>query len=392
MKVMILIDPSAISYLSSFPSAKNQSGYERQSQSGFERQLQVGTDYREYDRENHRLLASNLNAPSTGMVQEVALLTFDAELKLVDAFFTNIQPLVTILDAVQFRAMCQSGKRHDNRWTALMNTVLALGSIAIRLAGDTSHSIYYQRAQAVLGLEYFAQPHLESIQTLGLIAGYYLHFVSQPNLAYPLMGVAIRMAAALGLHKEPFGLSGSSADLRRRVWWSLFCMDTFSCMTLGRPTSGRCGPSIIIKLPTLCGNDVSQVPLIPRSHWYNITLTADLALAQRSLATVNLVESTRFCIIATQIQEALATSPRIRHDQVAELDKKLVDWYEQLPLLLASPQEATTAAISTIQTNIQWRYLNSRMLLYRPALLDYAMGLTLFSTSTNVRDVTCVSE
>ncbi|KAJ5657862.1 uncharacterized protein N7484_001511 [Penicillium longicatenatum] len=169
------------------------------------------------------------------------------------------------------------------------------------------------------------------------------------------MGIAIRMVAALGLHEEPFGLSGSSADLWRRVWWSLFCLDTFSCMTLGRPTFGRCGPSINIKLPMLCGND-------------------------RSLATVNLVESTRFCIIATQIQEALATSPRIRHDQVAELDKKLVDWYEQLPLLLTSPQEATTAAISTIQTNIQWRYLNSRMLLYRPALLNYAMRLTPFST------------
>ncbi|KAJ5273608.1 hypothetical protein N7478_008733 [Penicillium angulare] len=149
------------------------------------------------------------------------------------------------------------------------------------------------------------------------------------------MGIAIRIVGALGLHKEPFGLSGSSADLRRRVWWSLFCMDTFSCMTLGRPTFGRCRPSINVKLPSLCGND---------------------------------------------IQEALATSPRIRHDQVAELDKKHVDWYEQLPLLLSTPQEATTAAISTIQTNIQWRYLNSRMLLYRSALLDYAMRLTPFST------------
>ncbi|KAJ5273609.1 hypothetical protein N7478_008734 [Penicillium angulare] len=82
IKVMILIDPSAISYQASLPSAK--------SQSGLESQLLLGTDYRDYDRENHRPLASTLNAPSTRIVQEVAPLTFHAGLKLIDAFFTNI--------------------------------------------------------------------------------------------------------------------------------------------------------------------------------------------------------------------------------------------------------------------------------------------------------------
>jgi hypothetical protein len=101
--------------------------------------------------------------------------------------------------------------------------------------------------------------------------------------------------------------------------------------------------------------------------------------SQRSLAAVSLVENTRFCIIATQIQEILATSPGLPYDQMADLDKKLVDWYERLPSLLTNTTEAPTAFVSTIRQNIQWRYLNCRMLLYRPALLSYAMRRTKFS-------------
>lgn len=103
------------------------------------------------------------------------------------------------------------------------------------------------------------------------------------------------------------------------------------------------------------------------------------SFTQKSLAIVSLVENTRFCIIATQIQEILATSPEIPYGQMAALDKKLVDWYERLPSLLTNTTEAPTAFVSTIRQNIQWRYLNCRMLLYRPALLSYAVRRTKFS-------------
>lgn len=71
-----------------------------------------------------------------------------------------------------------------------------------------------------------------------------------------------------------------------------------------------------------------------------------------------MVENAHFCIIATQIQELLATSSGIPYDQIADLDKKLVDWYEQLPSLLTNMVEAQAAFVSTIQQNIKWRYLN----------------------------------
>jgi hypothetical protein len=242
MKVMIWIDPSSLSCLFSEPRAKVQ--------------FNQATNFRDRATENHISPISHSSGFSSVTIQEDTILDFNAGLELVDAFFDRIHPLFPILDEVGFRAMYQSGNRHDDRWKALLNTVFALGSISLRPAGDRSHVVYFQHAKAVIGLEYFAHPHIESVQTLGLLAGHYLHYISQPHLAYSLMGVAVRMAAALGLHKEQCNSSGPSADLGRRVWWSLFCLDTFGCMTLGRPTFGRFGPSISIKPPTLCGSDV----------------------------------------------------------------------------------------------------------------------------------------
>lgn len=64
------------------------------------------------------------------------------------------------------------------------------------------------------------------------------------------------MAATLGLHREfadnremSSKEKSLSMDLKRRVWWSLFCLDTCGCMTLGRPGLGRIGPTITVKLP-----------------------------------------------------------------------------------------------------------------------------------------------
>lgn len=180
-------------------------------------------------------------------------------LSLIDAFFNYVHQFTPLLDETQFRNTYLHGGRCDNRWLALLNTAFALGSISLCSADHTCHNKYFKQAMTSLNLESLGNVHLETVQTLALLAGHYLHFVSKPNLAYSLTGVAIRMATALGLHKEfsnsdnvanqrtPAGTS--SEVLRKRVWWSLFIVDTWGCMTLGRPTFGRLGRAITVKIP-----------------------------------------------------------------------------------------------------------------------------------------------
>ncbi|KAF7168673.1 hypothetical protein CNMCM5623_001613 [Aspergillus felis] len=274
-----------------------------------------------------------------------------SDLQLIDAYFNFIHPSMPLLDEPDFRQTYISNRRRDQHWLALMNMVLALGSISVYPSDDTTHIAYCKRARQYLSLESLGSANIETVQTLGIMAGHYLHYISQPNLAYVLIGAAMRMATALGLHKELADADESEsrplqpsvpADLRRRIWWSLYCLDTWGCMTLGRPTIGRSSMA------------VSTMPPVNTS------------------STLILVENIRFCQVATRAQEALAASPLPPYAQLQELDAELTDWYEQLPPLLKA-YEPCPDSIHTARTRMRWSLHNLRILLYRPVLLHYAL-------------------
>ncbi|KAL5333891.1 fungal-specific transcription factor domain-containing protein [Aspergillus crustosus] len=276
------------------------------------------------------------------------------ESQLLDAYFTYVQPLTPILDEQSFRETYASGHRKDDRWYCLLNMVLAMGSICASTCDDISHKIYYSRCRAYLDLESLGSSHLETVQTLGILGGWYLHYVAQPNLAYALMGAALRMAATMGLHKEFADQSDTtnkhkmaSLDLKRRVWWTLFLMDCWGGVTLGRPTMGRFSPSITVKLPhhRESGNVLDILPLL---------------------------ENVRFCKISNQIQDALAVSPLTKYSEILHFDNQLVEWYNSLPYILKD-HEPCPESIANTREVMKWRYHVQRILLYRPTLLSYAM-------------------
>ncbi|KMP06500.1 hypothetical protein CIRG_06181 [Coccidioides immitis RMSCC 2394] len=278
-------------------------------------------------------------------------------MELTNAYFAYFHSFAPLLDEHLFRETVLVRKRSDPRWLALQNIVFALGSIAAYTADDTSHESYYLKARHYLSLDTLGNPHLETIQTLALMGGHYLHYMSQPNLAHSLMAVALRMATVLGLHKEFIGNQEAasqnsqrkfSVDLRRRIWWSLFCLDTWGYMTLGRPSMGRWGPGITAKLPHNHGNK------------------------ELAFHALSLVENTRFCKIATQVGDALAASPIVSYQEMVSLDNQLVEWYDNLPPLLKD-HEPSADPVSTTRTVMRWRYQSQRILLHRPVLLSYAM-------------------
>ncbi|EAW06838.1 putative C6 transcription factor [Aspergillus clavatus NRRL 1] len=278
------------------------------------------------------------------------------DLQLLDAYFDYIHPSMPLVDERDFRQTYLAGTRQDDQWLALLNMVLALGSIALYPGDDPSHIVYCKRVRSYLSLESLGTAHLETVQTLGLMAGHYLHYISQPNLAYVLIGAAVRMATALGLHKENADIDESESrplrpsvpvELRRRIWWSLYCLDTWGSMTLGRPTLGRSSLAVTTRPP------VQTVGI-------------------NSSCTLILVENIRYCQIATRIQEALAASPLIPYSQLQDFDNELLDWYEQLPALLKS-YEPCSDSIYTARTRMQWSLHNLRILLYRPVLLSFAL-------------------
>ncbi|KAM0327947.1 hypothetical protein ACHAQA_005346 [Verticillium albo-atrum] len=273
---------------------------------------------------------------------------------LLDAYFKRINVFIPMLDEAAFRAEYLEGQRCDSPWLALLNMVFAMGSITGMKSDDYNHVNYYNRAMEHLPLDAFGSSHIETVQALALIGGYYLHYINRPNMANAVLGAAIRMASALGLHRESLAQSASdmvAAETRRRTWWSLFCLDTWATTTMGRPSFGRWGPAINISPPE-----------------FGVNQARDSA---QHAGVLPLIENIKFCKIATQIQDLLAISPLLRTEDRCNLDGQLVNWYASLPWLLRTT-DPCAEPLYIARCIMKWRYQNLRMLLHRPVLLSLA--------------------
>ena len=216
---------------------------------------------------------SNYPTPRpNGPIKEPASILWSSEGQtLIDAYFNRVQIFAPMLDEPSFRADYLNGRRNDAPWLALLNMVLAMGSIVANKSDDQSHVTFYSRAKEHLGVDSFGSGHIETPQALILMGGLYLHYINRPNMANAITGAALSIACAQGLHRETVPEQGSvdamMIEQRRRTWWSLFCLDTWASTTLGRPSMGRWGVGITIRAPQETHDPVSTIgALLPTSY------------------------------------------------------------------------------------------------------------------------------
>lgn len=271
------------------------------------------------------------------------------EQRCIDFYFEHIHAITPILDEQEFRRQYSAGDRSDTSWMGLLNMVFAMGSIAS--GSDKLHEHFYQQARASLGLDTFGSGNLESLQALCLLGGYYVHYRNSPNMGYSVLGAAHRMAIALGLHREvrrrPVISDFSEADeyrrraeTRRRTWWGLFCLDTWSSMPQGRPTCGRWDP---------------------RTMDTNMPHNDDHA-------GISLRASAQFCLICDRIQNRVAQISRLTTHEILEFDAEIVAWYSSLPLNMMDPA-TSPPRFHTAREFLRNRYFGARLILHRTALL-----------------------
>ncbi|RFU35287.1 hypothetical protein B7463_g1036, partial [Scytalidium lignicola] len=256
---------------------------------------------------------SNQNSGTTGgsRAGHVPDRTHDSKL-LVDAYFSHIHPKTPILDEQTFRQTLASGLRKDSPWLALLNIVYALGSIALTTSDSFADLPYYNTAKSHLGIESFGSGHVETVQALALMAGWYLHYRNRPNMASAIMGAVFRMANALGLHKELPGDIGGGTDIvakrhreiRRRIWWCLVVLDAGEATNLGRVSKINLFDSEV-NLPSNIDDETGELITGPTVY-------------------SNLIADIEFSRQASHIQERLISSPQLSFTESLTLDAHLV--------------------------------------------------------------------
>ncbi|KAG8629878.1 hypothetical protein KVT40_001497 [Elsinoe batatas] len=346
---------------------------------------------------------------------------------ILEAYFARVHALMPMVDEQKFWHLYLQSQRRDAPWLALFNTVMALGSVASSNADSRQHTVFFSRAMHHLNIELLGSGNIMVVQALGLMSGYYLHYVNRPNLANNLLGATIRMATVLGMHRDfsqaptsgqPTDKAVDSADanpteIRRRTWWSIFCLDTWASTTNGRPTLGRIGPGVTVRPPRVAMEKM------------------DSARYQEALKMLPLIHNTTFCRLATRIQDTLAVNHALDFEELLALDAELVSWHEDLPSILlpmyqkagstspdlkrrtssttsrkparsafrsasicetpidfSVPLERTRSSdgcpmfLRTARQVMHWRYQNLRIVLHRPSVLAAALRRVPFSALT----------
>jgi transcriptional regulatory protein GAL4 len=156
----------------------------------------------------------------------------------VDAYFTYYHPTYPFLYEPLFRSQFEGkSPRPQGSWPVLLNAVLALGSWCMG-EDESAMDDYFGEKVARLSEErsIFESGNLALVQALLLLSNY-TQKRNRPNTGWNYLGLAVRMALSLGLHKEfpNWEITLLQREMRRRVWWGLFIFDSGASITFGRP-------------------------------------------------------------------------------------------------------------------------------------------------------------
>ncbi|KAL5358144.1 fungal-specific transcription factor domain-containing protein [Aspergillus floccosus] len=297
-----------------------------------------------------------LNSAPSGLVEQ----TF------MDAFFLNYHTSYPFIHEGTFRAQFYKQSPHHNNqvWQILLNTVLALGAWSI---GDDSSDIditFYQEARGHLQrVSVFETGNLTLVQALLLLSNY-AQKRNKPNTGWNFLGLAVRMAMSLGLHKEFPGwkISLLQREIRRRLWWGVYIFDSGAAKTFGRP----------ILLPEDSVMDSKQVLNI---HDDALTATTTTLPPEVNGPTIysGMIAQAKFHLLTNSVYQRLISTPSLTPEETLSLQKPMEEWYNNLPDYFKTPPPTSESdPFALVRNRLMWRDWNLRILLYRPILLRWA--------------------
>jgi hypothetical protein len=264
----------------------------------------------------------------------------------------------------------------DPTWLCLLNLVFAIG-LMLATPAPGSHEqeiveklrhehidraeVFYLNAKSlndpINGLE---DADFWSVQALLLMTVYMLT-KSKRNTAFALLGMAIRSAYALGLHRdETLSIFGPEEQSNRRnVWQSLFVLDRFLSCSLGRP------PGIS---EDDCGADTLK-PHIPVDGNGDFTFMQAFPGSQKD-SHLEMDAAVRSCQVIGTMLRRIYQQRKVSTKLAQEIANVCWEWPRFLNPLLEwknAPTASPSIGIAIIHVNLL--YCHSILLLSRPFFL-----------------------
>jgi hypothetical protein len=248
-----------------------------------------------------------------------------------------------------------------NRDIGLVNAVCAIGTFFLCPSGGQQEQqqaqqdgmLYFDVARSMLE-DVYESADFWSIRLLLLFA-LYMQYAAKRNAAWTYVGLAIRIAESLGLHRIwSIELSEKPLEERRRrlVFWSLYVLDRFTGCSLGRPLAiedENCNDPVF-STAAYTGDDLLDNRCSPEQ-------------GQEQHQVHLLAANVRLNVIVGHIVKAVYLRRSISRDVAEGLSEELKAWWKSLPPCAALKQGSGEQVVA-----LHMSYLHAVTLLTRPFL------------------------
>ncbi|KAG4264837.1 tall aerial hyphae-4 [Fusarium proliferatum] len=341
---------------------------------------------------------------------------------LVDNYFDRIHWFILVFHQDDFRRKFQDLYKYE---ISLSGPSKGIGFVAVLLAvfATSLHHIGAQERKLkshnidpkelkdrildtlkLRFLDVVSRGSLEAVQFCVLLASYYLYH-GEPGMAWPLSGSGLRIAQALGLHRQMTPGDPSDQSLnqqiqdRKRAWWAVYEIDTFCSMLYGFPLG-------------FSDTDCNVEPLDPYDK-YSGSIEESRQTMGPSLLFYKCAVSKLSAIVKSALVELYGTRHGDRKgkaslkglfNKVTVLNRRLHEWHGNLtPKLKFDSHDSlsdTTATRDRQRTghdfenylfrlqalSLKLAYENARILNHRPLLSFRLASSTSADTATSKAD------
>ncbi|KAF9948551.1 hypothetical protein BGZ72_009565 [Mortierella alpina] len=281
-----------------------------------------------------RLTDSDLRSHSFLNVWEKELPTRDVMDSLLKLYFQRVYPFAPLFIRQTFMRDYRE-KPLDTHQIMLLNAIFCNACVFSDDPAVKQDALkYYNRARSIIDQTRLVS-RISTVQALCLLC-YHENANGNYSGGWLLLGMAIRIAQDIGLHRQDaHTYDADQTETRRRVWWALYIGDRFSSSGLGRP---------------VCIRDSGFRVRLPSNSWVLASIAEDpdestyeseLVISDRLLWTVKLttllgkVLDTMHSIEAETNDDHLIELSR---NQLPVLHNKFTAWYLGLPVeLLYTP-------------------------------------------------------
>ncbi|CAH6722036.1 hypothetical protein CLIB1444_08S00408 [[Candida] jaroonii] len=246
-----------------------------------------------------------------------------------------------------------------SNWESLLYIVAAIGSfMSATDPNDNDDLSLFEKSKAKLSIDDLETGNLTLVQTLTLMSNY-LQKRDRPNSGYNYLGLAVRMALGLGLHKDIDDTNESllNQESKRRVWWCLYIFDCGATITYGRPL-GIPSAGIDAKLPL----NILDTKLTPKVN--DLPFEENEPTIYTSLRLQSL-----FHIFSNSIYERIISDPFPSTEQLLKWDQEYLKRSECLIPEYFREDQIVHHPFKLSHLILHWRYKNLRIIMYRTIVI-----------------------